>query len=99
MAHFAELDSNNKVIRVIVISNDETHDENGIEQEELGIKFCQSLYGPNTKWVQTSYNANFRNKYAGIGWFYDSEKDIFIEPEPIEIVIPNAPKEINSPNA
>jgi len=99
MAHFAELDSNNKVIRVIVISNDETHNEYGIEQEELGIKFCQSLYGANTKWVQTSYNANFRDKYAGIGWTYDAKKDIFIEPEPITIVIPNAPKEINSPNA
>ena len=56
MAHFAELDEDNKVLQIIVISNDVTYNENGVEEEELGIAFCKSLYGENTKWVQTSYN-------------------------------------------
>jgi hypothetical protein len=77
MAHFAELDENNIVKRVIVVHNNELLD-NGVESEAKGIQFCQSLYGGN--WVQTSYNSNFRNKYAGIGYRYDSITDEFISP-------------------
>ena len=78
MAHFAELDENNKVLRVIVISNDVTHNENGEEKEELGIAFCKSLYGNNTKWIQTSYNLNIRSIYARVGDLYDAKKDEFV---------------------
>ena len=78
MAHFAQLDTDNKVLQVIVISNDVTHNENGVEEEELGIAFCKSLFGEDTKWVQTSYNKNFRKIYAMIGDLYDPEKDEFI---------------------
>ena len=78
MAHFAELDKDNKVLRVIVISNDETHDEDGVEDETLGIAFCKSLFGENTKWVQTSYNNKIRGIYAGIGMSYDKNADIFV---------------------
>ena len=80
MAHFAELDKDNKVLRVIVISNDDTHNADGIEQEELGIAFCQSLFGEDTIWVQTSYNANIRGKYAGTGDTWDGTN--FIAPKP-----------------
>jgi hypothetical protein len=71
MAHFAELNANNVVTQVIVVNNNELLD-NGIESEAKGISFCQSLFGGN--WIQTSYNANFRGKYAGIGDTYDGEK-------------------------
>ena len=79
MAHFAELDDNNIVKQVIVISNKEILD-NGIESEAKGIEFCQSLFGG--KWIQTSYNSNIRGTYAGIGYSYNEEEDIFIVPKP-----------------
>lgn len=80
MAHFAELDSNKTVLRVLVVSNDDITDENGQEQEQLGITFLQNLLGEDTKWVQTSYNSNFRGTYAGIGYSYDEENDVFVPP-------------------
>lgn len=80
MAHFAELDENNLVLRVIVVSNDVCLDSNGNESEAVGISFCQSLFGGN--WVQTSYNGNFRHRYAGIGYTYDLAHDAFLAPKP-----------------
>ena len=77
MAHFARLDENNTVVEVIVVSNDDILDEQGNESEEKGIEFCKSILGPDTIWKQTSYNHNFRGRYAGIGMIYDQEKDIF----------------------
>lgn len=79
MAHFAQLDENNVVMQVIVVHNNELLD-NGVESEARGVAFCQSLFGSDTRWVQTSYNANFRGKYAGIGDVYDAEKDEFAAP-------------------
>ena len=90
MAHFAELDENNVVLRVIVVANNELLDNNGIEQEQKGIDFCVSLFGG--KWVQTSYNANFRNIFAGIGTTYDLEKDAFIPAKPFNSWIFNETK-------
>lgn len=78
MAHFAELDPNNVVLRVLVVSNEDIADENGQEQEALGISFLQNLFGTDTRWVQTSYNANFRSCYAGIGMIYDAQADLFL---------------------
>lgn len=80
MAHFAELSANNEVLRVIVVHNNELLDEDGVEQEQNGINFCQSLFGGT--WVQTSYNSNFRKQFAGIGYTYDSVNNIFIAPQP-----------------
>jgi hypothetical protein len=80
MAHFAELDENNVVLRVIVVGNSDITDENGIEQEQLGIEFCQRLLGGN--WKQTSYNANMRKNYAGIGYTYNSDLDAFVPIQP-----------------
>lgn len=78
MAHFAQLDENNVVLQVIVVHNNELLDENNIEQEQLGIKFCQNLFGGI--WKQTSYNSNFRGIYAGVGYIYDPILDIFALP-------------------
>lgn len=72
MAHFAEIDENNIVTRVIVIHND---------YESEGAEFCKQIAG-GERWIQTSYNANFRKNFAGIGFTYDAEKDAFIPPKP-----------------
>lgn len=82
MAHFAELDANNIVLRVIVISNDMILDEQAQESEAAGVAFCQSLLGANTNWIQTSYSGSFRKNYAGIGFTYDLTRDAFIAPKP-----------------
>ncbi len=84
MAHFAKLDENNTVVQVIVVHNNELLDENGVEQESLGISFCQSLFGTDTIWKQTSYNNNIRFRYAGIGYTYDSTLNAFITPKPYD---------------
>ncbi len=66
MAHFAKLDNDNKVMSVIVVKNDAIKNDSGNEDEAVGIAFCKSLYGQDTKWVQTSYNNTFRKQFAGI---------------------------------
>lgn len=76
MAHFAELDENNVVVRVIVVNNNELLDENGVEQEQKGIDFCVNHFGGS--WIQTSYNRNFRGNYASEGSTYDPDRDVFI---------------------
>ena len=81
MAHFAQLNDNNVVTQVIVVANEELLFE-GVENETQGVIFCRSLFGNDTKWVQTSYNSNIRKHYAGIGFTYDADKDAFIAPQP-----------------
>jgi hypothetical protein len=78
MAHFAELDSNNVVLRVIVVDNKDTSDANGVEKEYIGAAFCERVLGGT--WKQTSYNGNFRGRYAGIGYTYDAQLDEFLAP-------------------
>jgi len=78
MAHFAELDENNVVLRVTVVDNSVLLDENGIEQEALGLTHLEHLGG---RWVQTSYNKTFRKNYAAIGYTYDAQRDAFIAPK------------------
>ena len=56
MAHFAELDSNNIVLRVLCLENSVMENDQGQRVEQLGIEFLQNLYGLDTIWVQTSYN-------------------------------------------
>jgi len=82
MAHFAELDANNVVLRVIVVDNKDTADANGVEKEHIGAAFCERLFGGN--WKQTSYNGNFRKHYAGIGYTYNAVRDAFIPPQPYQ---------------
>ena len=90
MAHFAQLDENNVVTQVIVVGNSDTADVNGVESENIGVAFCQSLLGAETNWKQTSYNANMRGNYAGIGMKYMTgvatlgvgSTDVFIPQQP-----------------
>ena len=82
MAHFAKLDENNIVLEVNVVDNEHLLDANGIEREELGVAFLVQWSGGYTDWKQTSYNANIRKNYAGIGYAYDPIRDAFIPPKP-----------------
>jgi len=77
MASFARIDDNNVVVEVIAIDNSDIIVD-GIESEQKGKDFIASL-GLEGNWIQTSYNANFRFKFAGIGMFYDAEHDEFVE--------------------
>ena len=70
------------VTQVIVVSNDDTSDSNGVETESIGVAFCQKLLGASTNWKQTSYNGNMRVRYAGIGYSYNSSLDAFVAPQP-----------------
>lgn len=73
MAHFAEINSNNIVLRVVVTNNQEINE---------GYDWLVANLGGT--WVQTSYNATIRKNFAGIGFTYDSERDAFIPPKPFE---------------
>jgi len=67
MSHFAEINSDSIVQRVIVAEQD----------------FINSgVVGDSFNWVQTSYNGNFRKNYAGTGYTYDKTRDAFIAPQP-----------------
>lgn len=82
MAHFAQIGNNNEVLRVSVVRNEDILDGNGNESEEVGIQYLKSVHGHLTNWVQTSYNGNFRYRYAGIGMVYDKQYDVFMQPQP-----------------
>ena len=82
MAHFAQLDENNVVTQVIVVSNDDCSDASGTESESIGVAFCQKLLGADTNWKQTSYNGNMRVRYAGIGYSYNESLDAFVPAQP-----------------
>ena len=84
MAHFAELNSSNEVLRVVVISNDDV-DSNGGDYSTSAETFVASIVPHQTggvSWKQTSYNNNARKQYAGVGYTYDSSKNKFIAPQP-----------------
>ena len=70
MSHWAEVDNNNIVLRVLVGDNN---------APDEGQSFMESLGGT---WIKTSYNGNIRKNFAGIGYTYDSNRDAFIAPEP-----------------
>ncbi len=83
MAHFGKLDAENNVLEVIVINNEDCLDSNGNESEEVGIMFCQSLFGVDTIWKQTSYNDSFRKQMAEAhGGKYDPNRDEFVQRQP-----------------
>ena len=73
MAHFAEIDENNVVQRVLVVDN---------SLEHRGADFLANDLGLGGNWIQTSYNNNFRKQFAGIGFTYNSQVDVFIAPQP-----------------
>ena len=82
MAHFAQLDSTNNVIRVETVNNNVITDADGNEQEQVGIDFLTQHNGGVGWYKQTSYNGTFRKNYAGIGYTYDATRDAFIPPQP-----------------
>jgi hypothetical protein len=79
MAHFAKVE-NNIVQQIIVVSNENCGGGELPESEPIGQAFIASL-GLEGKWLQTSYNGNFRGAYAGIGFTYNEESDTFVAPE------------------
>ena len=81
MAHFAKIDPNNVVIEVIVVANEDCKNLDFPDSEPIGQAFLVSI-GKNGTWKQTSYNNNFRVRYAGIGYRYDETRDAFIAPQP-----------------
>ena len=84
MAHFAELDGNNIVTRVVVVGNDIETAAGPLGNNDMhvdGETWCQNFFKGGT-WKQTSYNHNFRKQYAGKGYTFDSAKDKFISPQP-----------------
>lgn len=104
MAHFALINKTNNIVEnVIVIANNEILDENGVEQESLGIEICKKLFKNNYKYLQCSYNSKIRKKYPAIGEIYDEEIDAFIPLKPLDYFVfdeekwqwvpPNKPKE------
>tara|TARA_R100000541_G_scaffold58748_1_gene70470 strand:+ start:985 stop:1458 length:474 start_codon:yes stop_codon:yes gene_type:complete len=95
MAHFAKINSNNEVLTVNVVDNENLHDANGVEVESVGQAYLEKHNNwPAAMWIQTSYNTAggvhknggtpFRGNYAGIGHIWDSENNIFwnIKPYP-----------------
>jgi hypothetical protein len=80
MAYFAKLSSNNEVITVISVSNNDIQNLPFPESEPVGVAYIHSIFGeePGFTWKQTSYNNNFRKRYAMIGGVYDADNDGFI---------------------
>ena len=84
MAHFAELNSSNEVLRVIVVSNEDV-DANGGDQHADAETFVTTIVPHSTggvAWKQCSYNNNFRKQFGGVGCTYDKTNDIFVAPKP-----------------
>jgi hypothetical protein len=73
MAHWAELDENNIVVRVTVGDNNDPNGDEGYQW------LLDNLGG---RWIKTSYNNNIRKQFASIGYSYDQENDVFIVPQP-----------------
>ena len=93
MAHFAKIGINGKVIQVTVVDNNDMLDSNGVEDERVGQQYLQyHCNWPAELWVQTSYNTinnthklggtALRGNYAGIGYTWDEENNIFWPPKP-----------------
>lgn len=108
MAHFAKLDSDNIVLAVYTVNNDDILDSDGNESEAVGIQFLQNVHGWNL-WKKTSYNTRhgeyysnnaiaddqtkaFRKNYAGIGFRYDPTRDAFIPPKEYDSWVLNETK-------
>ena len=75
MAHFAQINDSNIVQQVIVVADSDA------SNEAAGIAFCKALIGSDTNWVHTSEAGSIRTRYAGIGMYYDSSRDVFYLPK------------------
>ena len=90
MAHFAKLGSNGKVIQVLTLNNSDMLNADGVEDESVGQQYLETHNNwPAQMWIQTSYNTSgnkhnsgddskaFRGNYAGIGYEWDEDNQIF----------------------
>lgn len=77
MAHFAEVDENNMVLRVIVVNNDALDQE---DEESSGIIFLKEIFGNKTNWVQASHSSKIRKRFPSEGYTYNTEFDAFVPP-------------------
>ena len=75
MAHFAEINENNVVLRVLVVDN---------EQEHRGQEFLSEDLGLGGRWIQTSYNGTIRGMFASVGFIYNEDLDVFLPPKPYD---------------
>lgn len=82
MAYFAQIDDDGIVLQVISISNTDAPDPAPTHSEPLGQAFISGVLGLPGTWVQTSWSGSIRKQYAGIGWRYDANADVFIAPQP-----------------
>ena len=95
MAHFAKLGANGKVIQVLTMDNDKMLNADGVEDETVGQQWLEQHNNwPAQMWIQTSYNTRnnthnsgdnskaFRGNYAGIGYTWDEDDQIFWPKKP-----------------
>ncbi len=83
MAHFARIDENNIVQEILVVPDEQQHRGNDFLSIDLGL---------GGRWIQTSYNGTIRKMFAGLGYSYNEELDIFLPPKPFESWILNETK-------
>jgi hypothetical protein len=81
MAHFAQIDTDDVVQQVIIVANSCLDDKDFPLSEPLGQAFIADTLKLSGLWKQTSYNSQFRGRYAGIGDIYDADLDEFVTPE------------------
>ena len=102
MAHFAKLGSNSKVIQVLTLDNKDMLNADGVEDETVGQQYLETHNNwPAQMWIQTSYNTSqnkhssgddskaFRGNYAGIGYIWDEDNNIFFPPKPYSSWVKN----------
>jgi hypothetical protein len=82
MAYFAQIDDDGIVLRVISVNNADAPDPAPSNSEPLGQAFIADTLRLAGTWVQTSWSGSIRKRYAGIGWRYDAQADVFISPQP-----------------
>jgi|TARA_B100000085_G_scaffold10828_1_gene9350 hypothetical protein len=97
MAHYAQLDENNIVVRVSKVDDFYEMDDFGVTDEKLAIAHLKKWHGADTNWKKTSYNGNLRGQFAGIGCYYDGRIDKFIDPKPYPSWKYNEDKNIYEP--
>lgn len=82
MAYFAQIDEDGTVLQVISVSNSDAPDPAPTHSEPLGQAFISDVLGMSGEWRQTSYSGSFRKQYAGPGFRYLTDADVFIAPQP-----------------
>ena len=100
MAHFAKINDDNEVLSILYIDNEKIQNSEGVETESIGQQYLQTHNNwPAEKWIQTSYNTEnnthrdgktpFRGNYAGIGYIWDSENNMFFGQKPFPSWVKN----------